>query len=129
AGAIHLAFVSGQDVYYAKSTNNGASFSPPWRANSEPGSSHPPNMYRGPDLALGRNGRVHVIWYVNAWQRHLPPEESGVHYAYLDPAAGRFSATVNLNHLPSDNYSLAADQEGHVAVFWMAGGLFLSLSP
>jgi hypothetical protein len=127
-GAIHLVFVAGEDVYYARSTNGGAFFTAPLRVNSEPGSSHPPNMYRGPDIALGQHGRVHVIWYGNAWQRKLPPGQSGAHYAFLDPAAGRFSNTVNLNHLPSDNYSLAADQQGNVAVFWMAGGLFLSFS-
>ncbi len=127
-GTIHLVFVDGEDVFYAKSTDNGATFGGRLRVNSDPGTAHPPNMYRGPEIAVGRNGRAHVIWYVSAYQRHLPKEQWGVHYASLDPGATRFSPARNLNHLPSDNYSLAVDQRGRVAVFWMAAGLFLSLS-
>jgi hypothetical protein len=68
SGAIHIAFVKGEDAYYAKSDDGGKSFSKPLRINSVPGTVHPANMFRGPDLALGQNGRVHVIWYVNAYE-------------------------------------------------------------
>src|SRR5881296_763492 len=61
-GAVDVAYVSGQDAYYAHSGDNGDSFSTPLRINSEPGSVHPPNMYRGPDIAVGKDGRIHVIW-------------------------------------------------------------------
>lgn len=128
AGTIHLAYVSGSDAYYAKSTDGGKSFSPPLRINSEQGSVHPPNMYRGPDLAIGKQGRVHVIWYVNSYQRKLPKEQWGVFYSYLDPSQSAFVEGRNLNHKPSDNYSLAADDAGNVAVVWMAGKLFVSSS-
>src|SRR4051812_34735242 len=53
-GTVHLAYVSGQDAYYAKSSDQGKTFSPPLRINSEPGTVHPPNMFRGPDIALGK---------------------------------------------------------------------------
>jgi hypothetical protein len=66
SGAIHIAFVKGEDAYYAKSDDGGKSFSQRLRINSVPSTVHPANMFRGPDLALGKNGRVHVIWYVNA---------------------------------------------------------------
>jgi hypothetical protein len=127
-GSIHVAYVSGEDVFYVVSTNAGKSFSTPVRINSEPGTVHPANMYRGPDVAIGKNGRVHVIWYVNAYQRKLPPDQWGVFYAHLDPASGAFSKPVNLNQKPSDNYSLAADEKGNVAVVWMAGGVFVNTS-
>ena len=128
SGTIHVAFVARQDAYYAKSTNSGKTFSEPLRINAEPGTVHPPNMFRGPDLALGKNGRVHVIWYVNAFQRKLPQEQWGVFYSYLDPGQTAFAESRNLNHKPSDNYSLAADENGEVAVIWMAGKLFVNSS-
>jgi hypothetical protein len=129
SGAIHIAFVKGEDAYYAKSNDGGKSFSQPLRINSQPGTVHPANMFRGPDLALGHNGRVHVIWYVNAYQRKRPHDEWGVFYSHLDPGQTAFAPARNLNHKPSDNYSLAADDGGHVAVVWMAGKLFLTESP
>src|ERR1041385_8512886 len=127
-GSIHVAYVSGEDVFYVVSTNAGKTFSAPLRVNSEPGTAHPANMFRGPDLAIGQNGRVHVIWYVNAYQRKLPQDEWGVFYSHLDPGQAAFAKEVNLNHKPSDNYSLAADDKGHVAVVWMAGKLVLTVS-
>src|SRR3954470_6302203 len=127
-GSIHVAYVSGEDVYYVVSTNAGKSFSAPLRINSEPGTVHPANMYRGPDIALGKNGRVHAIWYVNAYQRKLPQDQWGVFYAHRDSGQSAFSKAVNLNHKPSDNYSLAADEKGNVAVVWMAGGIFVNES-
>src|SRR6185295_7546416 len=85
-------------------------------------------MYRGPDVAIGKDGRVHVIWYVNAYQRKLPQDQWGVFYAHLDRGQGAFTKGMNLNHKPSDNYSLAADERGNVAVVWMAEGVFVNVS-
>jgi hypothetical protein len=127
-GAIHIAYVGGKDAWYVKSIDDGKTLSAPLRINSEPGTVHPPNMFRGPDLALGKNGRVHVIWYVSAYQRKLPKGEWGVFYSYLDPGISAFAPSRNLNHKPSDNYSLAADEQGTVAVVWMAGKMVVSLS-
>src|SRR5216117_1039701 len=84
-GTIHVAYVSRDDAWYVKSTDAGKTFSAPIRINSDPGTVHPPNMYRGPDIAIGKNGRVHVIWYISAYQRKLPKDEWGVFYSYLDP--------------------------------------------
>src|SRR5947209_3034734 len=105
-GAIHLAYVSRDDAWYVKSSDAGKTFAAPIRINSEPRTVHPPNMYRGPDVAIGKNGRVHVIWYVNAYQRKLPNDQWGVFYSYLDPGKSQFAPARNLNHKPSDNYSL-----------------------
>src|SRR6266478_3947520 len=54
-GAIHVAYVSRNDAWYVKSTDTGKTFTTPIRINSEPGTVHPPNMYRGPDIAVGKN--------------------------------------------------------------------------
>jgi hypothetical protein len=127
-GTVHLAYVAGQDAFYAKLTNNGKMFSAPLRINSEPGSVHPPNMFRGPDLALGRAGRVHVVWYVNAYQRKLPKDQWGVFYSHLDSGKNAFAPSRNLNRTPSDNYSIAANGNGDMAVIWMAAKLFVTTS-
>jgi hypothetical protein len=128
SGTIHLAYVVGEDALYVKSCDDGKTFSQPLRVNSDPGTVHPPHSYRGPDLAISKGGRVHVIWYGNGYQRKLPKEQWGVFYSHLDPGDTAFAASRNLNHKPSDNYSLATDHEGNVAVVWMAGGLSLTSS-
>src|SRR6185369_14193921 len=123
-----VAYVTGENVYYVKSSDEGNTFTAPIRINSGADTAHPANMYRGPDLALGKDGRVHVIWYCNAYQRKLPQDQWGVMYSHLNAETNAFVASRNLNHKPSDNYSLATDGNGKVAVFWMAGGLFYNLS-
>ena len=128
SGVIHVAYVAGENAFYRQSADGGKTFSTPIQINSEPGTVHPSNSYRGPDLALGKNGRVHVIWYVNAYQRKLPQDHWGVFYAHIDPGQNSFSPARNLNHKPSDNYSLAANAKGEVDVVWMAGKLFLTSS-
>jgi len=127
-GAIHLAWLAGDNVWYAKSTDSGRTFGTALRVNSEPGTAHPPNAFRGPDLALGKDGQVHVVWYTNAFQRKLPKEQCGVAYAQLNATRDGFTPAQNLNHQPSDNYSLAADGRGNVAVVWTAGKLFVTAS-
>jgi hypothetical protein len=127
-GTIHIAYVVGENAYYASSRDNGETFSAPIRINSEAETVHPPHMYRGPDLALGSMGRVHVIWYANAYQRKLPQDQWGVFYSRLDPEKRTFAPSRNLNHTPSDNYSLAADAKGNVAVVWTADQMFVTSS-
>jgi len=102
-------------------------FSAPLRVNSEANSSHS-GMFRGPDMALGKNGRPHVIWYSNGYQRKLPKDQWGVLYSHLNDGGTAFVPVRNLNRKPSDNYSIAANDQGRVAVFWMAEGLLLQES-
>ncbi len=125
-GVLHLVYVSGENVYYVTSSDNGKTFQRSIRVNSEPDNTFA-GMFRGPDIALGAKGRVHVIWYNNGYQRKLPQEQWGVMYSYLDPGK-EFIPARNLNHKPSDNYSLAANARGEVAIFWMAAALFLTAS-
>jgi hypothetical protein len=127
-GVVHLVYVSGGNVQYVRSEDGGNSFSSPLLVNSEAGAVPPPNMFRGPDVAVGGGNIVHVVWYSNAYQRKLPEDRWGVQYTRWDPVAKAFEPTRNLNHRPSDNYSLAADGRGNLAVLWMARGLFVSAS-
>ncbi|MSS70692.1 MAG: exo-alpha-sialidase [Candidatus Latescibacteria bacterium] len=126
-GVVHLVYVSGEDVYYVKSSDQGKSFSPPIRVNAEAGTAYG-GKYRGPDIAVGKKGQVHVVWYTNAYQRKLPKDQWGVFYAHLNTSGTAFEPARNLNRLPSDNFSVAADGRGKVAVFWTAEGAYVNLS-
>ena len=49
-------------------------------------------------------------------------------YARLDPGMEKFTPERNLNHLPSDNYSLAVSEDNRVAVIWTAEGMLANIS-
>jgi hypothetical protein len=85
-------------------------------------------MYRGPDIAIGKDDQVHAVWWVNAYQRKRPKNEWGVYYSQLSPAREAFLPARNINMKPSDNYSVAADRSGNVAVFWTADNVYVNLS-
>jgi hypothetical protein len=66
AGTLHLLYFAGEarggDLFYVRSTDYGSTFSAPVRVNSQPGSAIATGTIRGGQLAVGRNGRVHVVW-------------------------------------------------------------------
>lgn len=126
-GILHLAYFSEGNVFYVTSEDNGATFTKPVRVNSEAGTAQA-GMFRGPDLALGAEGRVHMVWYTNQYQRKRPKEEWGVRYARLEPGVATFTPEQNLNHIPSDNFSLAADGMGQVVVTWTSDALYTQYS-
>jgi hypothetical protein len=126
-GVIHVAYLSGADILYTQSTDEGETFRKPIRVNTEAGFASG-GRFRGPDLAIGKNGKVHVIWYNAGYQQKRPRDQWGVMYSRLDEKTMGFEKARNLNNLPSDNFSLAADSTGRVAVIWMAGKVFASLS-
>ncbi len=126
-GTVHVAYVVGEDVWHSKLTDGAVEFSKPMRVNSQPNRAHA-GMFRGPDIALGKNGRPEIVWYSNGYQRKLPKEDWGALFSRLNDAGDAFEPMQNLNRKPSDNYSIAADGQGRVTVLWMAGGLFLQES-
>src|SRR5947209_11569078 len=65
-GVLHLIFFRGEpgngDIFYVRSDDGGAHFSPSLRVNSQRGSAIAIGNIRGAHLAVGKNGRVHVAW-------------------------------------------------------------------
>jgi len=65
-GVLHLIYLSGspsaEDIYYVRKAPNKAEFSKPIRVNSVPGGAIAIGSVRGPHLAVGKGGRVHVAW-------------------------------------------------------------------
>ena len=126
-GTIHLLFERDGEAFYAKSTDSGSNFSEPLRliddASKKPGLEW--NVW---DMALGKGGQVHAVLGNNAWKLKLPKDQWGLFFTTLDAGAKAFTPLRNINHEPSEGFSIAADAKGDVALLWLKGKVFFSLS-
>ena len=126
-GTIHLLYDSDDGPKYARSLDDGVTFGP-----SIPVVSGGPQTagleYSAWDMAVGKDGRVHVAMGTNAWKLKLPREEWGFFYAILDPGTTAFSPVRNINRKPSEGFSLAADDKGNVTACWLADKLYANVS-
>jgi hypothetical protein len=133
-GVLHLLYFSGEaragNLFYVRSTDYGVTFSAPLRVNSQEGSAIATGTIRGGQLAVGRDGRVHVAWNGSdsATPRGLLNPASG------EPGAPFLYARSTLDgkgfepqrSLPRRSYgidgggSIAADARGHVYAAWHA---------
>ena len=134
-GVVHLAYLTGDpagsDVFYVRSADDGRTFSPPVRVNSEPGSAIAAGVIRGAQIAVGRSGRVHVAWNGSNNATPKPPlnpktGRTGMPMLYarstLDGSA--FEPQRNLMTRTTDldgGGSIAVDERG-VYVAWHANG-------
>jgi hypothetical protein len=126
-GTIHLLCDAEGSPKYAKSTDGGANFSAAIPVVSG-GSQTACLEYSAWDLAVGKGGRVHVAMGTNAWKLKLPEEEWAYFYASLDPGSTAFSPVRNINHKPSEGFSLAADDRGNVTACWLSDKLYANVS-
>lgn len=121
-GAIHIIYFSGDpaagDIFYVRN------FGKPMRVNSHPGSAIAVGNIRGPQLALGRNGRVHVAW--NGSKDAEPKGPGGATpmlYTRMNDAGTAFEPERNVIQLAyglDGGGTLAANVNGGVFVFWHA---------
>jgi hypothetical protein len=133
-GVLHVVYFSGPpaagNLFYVRSTDDGATFSTPVRVNSQDGSAVAVGTIRGAQLALGREGRVHVAWNGSnlAQPRGLPNPGTGqpgspMLYARSNAQGTAFEPQRNVmtrtNNLDGGG-SLAADAGGRVYVGWHA---------
>lgn len=126
-GAIHLFFDADGGPHYVKSTDDGATFSAPLSVVDD-AARKPGLEYTTWDMAVGQDGRVHVVMGTNAWKLKLPQEQWGLQYATLAPGAKTFSPIRNLNHKPSEGYSLAASGSGAVTASFLSGKVYTMTS-
>ena len=65
-GTLHVIYykgaAAGGDLYYVRRAPGATDFVKPIRVNSVPGSALAIGSVRGAQLALGRGGRLHVMW-------------------------------------------------------------------
>jgi hypothetical protein len=126
-GVLHMVYFSGDpehgDLNYVRSRDFGRTFSPPLRVNSQPGSSIAIGNMRGAQLAVGRNGRIHVAWYgSNTASPRGSANQGPMLYARMNDAGTAFEPERNVisSAWGMDGGTLAADKLGNVYVFWHA---------
>jgi hypothetical protein len=129
-GTIHLLSFTGDpksgNLMYARRAAGESRFSAPLQVNSQDGSAIAVGSIRGGQLALGKNGRVHVAWNgsMKAEPRN-PIQGTPMLYARLSDDGKRFEPQRNLmtqSAVLDGGGALAADSQGNVYVAWHALG-------
>ncbi len=127
-GTVHLIYFKGEpqhgDLFYVKRGPSDASFSQPVQVNSAPGSAVAIGTIRGGQLALGKNGRVHVVWNGSDRAANATNHEwGGVIYTRLNDSGAAFEPERDLITSTTGvdgGSSVAADSAGHVYITWHA---------
>ena len=124
-GVLHLIYFSGDpsagDVYYVRKAPGTPEFSKPVRANSVPGSAIAVGSVRGPHLAVGTDGRVHVAWmgaHPIGAKKTVP-----MLYSRLNDTGTAFEPQRNVMQFAAGldgGASVAADNFSNVYVVWHA---------
>lgn len=127
-GTTHLLYYKGDaragDIFYVQRPNADSPWSKPRRVNSQAGSAVAMGNDRGGQIALGRNGIVHVAWN-GSGKATLKESKTGspMLYARCLPGKDAFEPQRNVMmasaHLDGGG-SVAADSKGNVYVVWHA---------
>jgi hypothetical protein len=122
-GVIHLVYLKGDpgaaDVYYVRRIPGKSGWTAPMHVNSRPGSAIAVGTIRGAQLALGRGGRVHVVW--NGAGQDDPSLGAPILYTRMNDAGTAFEPQRNLMHVAGGldgGGTVAADAAGNVYVAW-----------
>ncbi len=125
-GEVHLIYYRGDamsgDLFYVRLRPGQEGFSKPIPVNHRPGSAMAAGTIRGAQLALGRNGRVHVVW-----NGHAPENgdylEAPMLYTRVNDDGSAFEPerdVITFARGLDGGGSVAADNQGNVYVFWHA---------
>ncbi len=127
-GVVHMVYFKGPedagDIFYVHSLKDADGLTRPIQVNSGAGSAIAVGNIRGADLALGKNGRVHVAW--NGSGKAEPKARGGATpmlYTRLNDAETAFEPQRNLIQaavILDGGGSVAADAAGNVYVAWHA---------
>jgi hypothetical protein len=104
----NAATLEGTDIFYKKSTDGGASWTPSQRLTWTPGIS------RDPALAVGSSANIHVVWEDNA------PGNSDIYYRKSGDGGASWSTVRRLTWTAGSSISavLAVAPSGALHVFW-----------
>lgn len=129
SGVLHLIYFKGDpksgDIFYIRKSPNDSGFSTPIQVNSVPGSGIAVGTIRGAQMALGRNGRVHVAWNGSKSVPGAAHKGVPMWYARLSETGTQFEAQRDLMTFTSGldgGGSVAADHDGNVYVMWHGFG-------
>jgi len=105
-GTLHLLYFAGEpqagDLFYVRSSDYGKTFSTPIRVNSQQGSAIATGTIRGGQLAIGRGGRVHVVW--NGSDEARPR-------GLVNPASGKAEAPFLYSRSNADGTAFEAQRD------------------
>jgi hypothetical protein len=116
-GTLHLLYFSGDpkggDLFYVKSPDYGATWSAPLRVNSDPGTAMAIGTIRGGQMAMGRNGRIHVAWNGSSVAQSRGP---------LNPEAGQRGVPMLYSRLNVGQNAFEPDRSLMTRTFGLDGG-------
>ena len=124
-GAVHLVYFKGEakagDLFYVRQEAVQENLSKPIQVNNQPASSIAVGTIRGAQLAIGRNGRVHVAWNGTKSLPDAKYKGAPMWYARLNDAGTAFEpqrdVIMSAGGLDGGG-GVAADGEGNVYVLW-----------
>jgi len=131
SGTVHLSYFQGEpsagDIFYVRQQPGEDGFSTPIRVNTQTGSAMAVGTIRGAQMALGRNGRVHVAWD-GMGKGAVPLSLNGKNvapylYTRLNDPGTAFEPERNLITYAAGldgGGSVAADDAGNVYAMWHA---------
>ncbi len=114
-GVLHMVYALNLQAYYIQSADNGTTFTAPVQVNSA-GTVCFKMGERGPKLAVGSDGVIHVVW-ADQWS----PEAREVYARYSRSLDGgkTFEPRKTVSSMTgTDGLTMAADGKGNVLVFW-----------
>lgn len=128
-GVLHMIYFRGDasagNIEYVSRKLGQKDFGPPIRVNSEPGDAVAIGTVRGPQLSLGRNGRIYVIWFGARAHPGDPSNVMPVLFSRLNDSHTAFEPQQNLMRYAKGGdggLSVAADGQGNVYAVWHAMG-------
>jgi hypothetical protein len=124
-GVLHLLYYKGDpgggDLFYVRREPGKKRFSEPLCVNSVAASAIALGSIRGGQIALGKDGRVHVAWNGAGRAAKDAPTGTPMYYTRLNDAGTAFEPQRNLMHASSGidgGGTVAADADGNVVVAW-----------
>lgn len=129
-GTLRMIYFTGDasagDVEYIRRAPEAENFPRPIRVNNQPASAVAIGTVRGPQMAVGRNGRVYVVWFgSSSAQPRGPNGATPVLFSRLNAAGTVFERERSVMQYAvgaDGGLSVAADQRGNVYVVWHATG-------
>src|SRR5580765_7211653 len=132
-GVVHLIYFKGDpkggDIFYTRRERGQREFSKAIQVNSHARTAIAIGTIRGAQLAIGKNGRVHVAWDgMGEGVSALPgsrKDQSPLFYTRLNDAGTAFEPERNVITYAyglDGGSSVAADPQGNVYVVWHAPG-------